>query len=78
MFSHVYDFTKLKLKGSGALWNICKDNGRIERSFCTDEETFYQVEDLPTDMGGLEAALLAWNQVHEQVQPHQSPGYKNT
>ena len=29
-------------------------NGRIERSFRTDEEEFYQVEDLPTGLGGLE------------------------
>lgn len=33
-------------------------NGQIERSFRTDEEEFYQVEDLPADLGRLEAALL--------------------
>ena len=51
-------------------------NGQIERSFRTDEEEFYQVEDLPADLGGLEAALLAWNRVYEQVRPHQALGYK--
>jgi len=51
-------------------------NGMVERSLRTDEEEFYQVEDLPTDLDGLKAALLAWNQVYEQVRPHQSLGYK--
>ena len=39
-------------------------------------EEFYQVEELPADPGGLEAALLSWNQVYEQVRPHQALGYK--
>jgi transposase InsO family protein len=56
--------------------NYPQGNVRIERSFRTDEEEFYQVEDLPADLDGLEAALLAWNQVCEQVRPHQALGYK--
>ncbi len=56
--------------------NYPQGNGQVERSFRTDEEEFYQVEDLPADLGGLEAALLAWNQVYEQVRPHQALGYK--
>ena len=56
--------------------NYPQGNGRIERSFRTDEEEFYQVEDLPADLGGLEAALLRWNQVYETVRPHQALGYK--
>jgi transposase InsO family protein len=36
-----------------------KLNGCIERSFRTDDEEFYQVEQLPADVGGLEAALLS-------------------
>ena len=51
-------------------------NGRVERSFRTDEEEFYQVDDLPADLGGQEAALLRWNQVYETVRPHQALGYK--
>ena len=43
-------------------------NGRIERSFRTDEEEFYQVEDL-ADLGGLEQALLAWNRAYEAAPP---------
>ena len=31
--------------------NYPQGNGRVERSFRTDEEEFYQVEDLPTDLG---------------------------
>ena len=56
--------------------NYPQGNGRIERSFRTDEEEFYQVEDLPVDPSGLEAALQAWNRVYEQVRPHQALGYK--
>lgn len=56
--------------------NYPQGNGRIERSFRTDEEEFYQVEELPADLGGLEAALLAWNRVYETVRPHQALGYK--
>jgi transposase InsO family protein len=50
-------------------------NGRIERSFKTDEEEFYQVEDLPADLRGLHAKLQAWNHVYETVRPHQALGY---
>jgi transposase InsO family protein len=51
-------------------------NGRIERSFRTDDEEFYQLEDLPADLSGLEAALISWNQVYERLRPHQALGYK--
>ena len=51
-------------------------NGRIERSFRTDEEEFYQVADLSTDLGGLQIALLAWNRTCETVRPHQALGYQ--
>jgi transposase InsO family protein len=56
--------------------NYPQGNGCIERSFRTDEEEFYQVQELPADSGGLEVALLAWNQVYEQVRPHQALGYR--
>jgi putative transposase len=56
--------------------NYPQGNGCIERSFRTDDEEFYQVEELPADVGGLEAALLAWNHVYERVRPHQALGYK--
>ena len=56
--------------------NYPQGNGQIERSFRTDEEEFYQMEDLPAELGRLEAALLAWNWVYEQVRPHQALGYK--
>jgi transposase InsO family protein len=48
----------------------------VERSFRTDEEEFYQVEELPADLGGLEAALGRWNQVYETIRPHQALGYR--
>ncbi len=50
-------------------------NGRVERAFRTDEEEFYQVEELPADLGGQEAALQRWNRVYETVRPHQALGY---
>ena len=56
--------------------NYPQGNGCIERSFRTDEEEFYQVEELPADPGGQEAALLQWNQVYETIRPHQALGYK--
>jgi putative transposase len=56
--------------------NYPQVNGMVERSFRTDEEEFYQVEELPAQFGGLEAALLRWNQVYETVRPHQALGYK--
>ena len=56
--------------------NYPRGNGRIERSFLTDEEEFCQVEDLPADLGGLEQALLDWNRTYETVRPHQVLGYK--
>ena len=55
--------------------NYPQRNGRIERSFRTDEEEFYQVEDLPADLGGLGQALLAWNLTCETARPHQALGY---
>ena len=33
--------------------NYPQGHGQIERSFRTDEEEFYQVEDLPAELGGL-------------------------
>jgi len=55
--------------------NYPQGNGQVERSFRTDEEEFYQIEELPADLGGQEAALLRWNQVYETVRPHQALGY---
>jgi putative transposase len=50
-------------------------NGRIERSFRTDDDEFYHVQDLPADFGGLKAALLAWNHRYESWRLHQALGY---
>jgi transposase InsO family protein len=55
--------------------NYPQGNGRVERAFRTDEDEFYQVEELPADQGGLEAALQRWNRVYETVRPHQALGY---
>ncbi len=55
--------------------NYPQGNGRIERSFRTDDDEFYHVQELPADLGRLEHALLAWNHVYETVRPHQALGY---
>ncbi|MDP2727110.1 MAG: helix-turn-helix domain-containing protein [Dehalococcoidia bacterium] len=56
--------------------NYPQGNGRVERSFRTDEEEFYQVEGLPDDLDGQLSALLSWNQTYERIRPHQALGYK--
>ena len=55
--------------------NYPQGNGRIERSFRTDDDEFYHVYELPANLGGLEHALLTWNQVYETIRPHQALGY---
>jgi transposase InsO family protein len=50
-------------------------NGRIERSFRTDNDEFYHVYDLPAHFGGLKDALLAWNHRYESWRLHQALGY---
>jgi hypothetical protein len=42
----------------------------------TDEDEFYQVEELSADFGGLQTALLSWDVVYEQVWPNQALGCK--
>ena len=56
--------------------NYPQGNGIVERSFRTDKEEFYQVEELPANLDGQEAAPEGWNQVYETVRPHQALGYK--
>ena len=55
--------------------NYPQGNGRIERSFRTDDDEFYHVQELPADIGGLETALLTWNHLYETRRPHQALGY---
>ncbi len=55
--------------------NYPQGNGRVERSFRTDDDEFYHVHELPADIGGLEHALLAWNHVYNTIRPHQALGY---
>jgi putative transposase len=50
-------------------------NGRIERSFRTDDDEFYHVDELPADFGGLKDALLAWNHRYQSWRLHQALGY---
>ncbi len=59
--------------------NYPQGNGRIERSFRTEEDEFYQVEEMPAHLGGIEAALLQWNHVlpsGRTILLHQALAYK--
>ena len=55
--------------------NYPQGNGRVERSFLTDDQEFHEVEELATTAEGLERQLAVWNQVYEQIRPHQALGY---
>ncbi|MFQ5473619.1 MAG: integrase core domain-containing protein [Dehalococcoidia bacterium] len=50
-------------------------NGRIERSFRTDDDEFYHLHETPSDLSRLNRALLAWNRRYESRRPHQALGY---
>lgn len=52
-----------------------KLNGCVERAHRTHTEEFYQVEDFPLDMAGLNQALLAWERTYNTIRPHQALGY---
>lgn len=55
--------------------NYPQGNGRIERSFRTDDDEFYHIHELPTDLTELNRALLVWNHRYESRRPHQALGY---
>ncbi|HEV8229537.1 MAG TPA: helix-turn-helix domain-containing protein [Candidatus Limnocylindria bacterium] len=55
--------------------NYPKGQGRVERSFLTDDVEFHQVDDLPMAIGELVPRLAAWNHIYEEVRPHQALGY---
>lgn len=44
-------------------------NGRVERSFLTDDLEFREVEDLATTADGLERQLALWNRIYEEIRP---------
>ncbi len=55
--------------------NYPKGQGRVERSFLTDDQEFHEVEELAATASGLERQLIAWNAVYEDIRPHQALGY---
>ena len=55
--------------------NYPKGQGRVERSFLTDDLEFHQVEDLPSSVPELQVRLAAWNHVYEEIRPHAALGY---
>lgn len=55
--------------------NYPQGQGRVERSFLTDDQEFHEVEELQQAPAALEHQLLAWNAVYEEVRPHQALGY---
>ena len=52
-----------------------KLNGCVERAHRTHTEEFYEVEDFPLDMPGLNQALRAWEHTYNTIRPHQALGY---
>ena len=55
--------------------NYPQGNGRVERSFLTDDQEFHEVEELTPTAEGLERQLVVWNRVYEEIRPHQALGY---
>ena len=55
--------------------NYPQGNGRVERAFLTDDQEFHEVEDLARTAEGLDRQLAVWNQIYEEIRPHQSLGY---
>lgn len=55
--------------------NYPQGQGRIERTFLTDEQEFYEVEEMPKEAVELERMLVAWNKTYEEIRPHQALGY---
>lgn len=55
--------------------NHPQGQGRVERSFLTDDREFHEVEELEQTPVALERQLLRWNAVYEEVRPHQALDY---
>ncbi len=47
-------------------------NGSVERAHRTHTEEFYEVEDFPLDMAGLNQALRSWERTYNTIRPHQA------
>ena len=52
-----------------------KLNGCVERAHRTHIEEFYEVEEFPLDMAGLNQSLQAWEHTYNTIRPHQALGY---
>jgi transposase InsO family protein len=52
-----------------------KLNGCVERAHRTHIEEFYEVDDFPLDMAGLNRALRSWENTYNTIRPHQALGY---
>lgn len=55
--------------------NYPKGQGRVERAFLTDDLEFHEVEELPMSVAELDAKLVIWNRVYEEVRPHAALAY---
>jgi len=52
-----------------------KLNGCVERAHRTHTEEFYEVEDFPLDIAGLNQALRVWEHTYNTIRPHQALDY---
>jgi transposase InsO family protein len=55
--------------------NYPQGNGRIERTFLTDEQECFEVEEVSSVESELRRTVVAWNAVYEDVRPHEALGY---
>jgi putative transposase len=55
--------------------NYPQGQGRIERTFLTDEQEFFEVEELSGNAAALERKLSRWNAIYEGIRPHEALGY---
>jgi len=47
-----------------------KLNGHVDRAHRTHTEEFYEAEDFPLDVAGLNQALREWEHTYNTIRPH--------
>ena len=52
-----------------------KLNGYVERAHRTHTKEFYEVTESSFDIAELRSELLKWEQVYNEIRPHQALGY---
>lgn len=50
-------------------------NGRVERAHRTHQEEFYDLHEIPEDLGAHAALLRQWEDTYNTIRPHKALGY---